>query len=560
VGKLGPVTSRTDTGRGGADRTRPAVARTTTALAGLLVLVVLVAPNEVGALTPGAFVRVPLEALLGVALVLVLPAPGRRPVAAVLGAVLGLLTVLKLLDMGFLAALARPFDPVFDWRLFDDALGFLAGSIGRAAAIGAAVAAVVLAVAVLVVVTLAALRLGQVVARHRRTAARGLAVLTAVWVTCAVLGAQLVPGVPVAAGSTVALAHERALQVRASWQDREEFAGQLAVDAFRDTPPDELLTGVRDKDVVLAFVESYGRDAVADPEFAPQVGAVLADGDRRLGAAGFAARSAFLTAPTAGGASWQAHATFLSGLWIDNQQRYRTLVASDRFTLPGAFRSAGWRTVAVMPGTTEDWPAAGFYGYDQVYDVRNLGYRGPNLGWATVPDQYTLSAFERLERATPDRAPILAEIALVSSHAPWPLIPPIVDWGRVGDGSVFQAAAEGAEPRGAVWARGTAHIRTEYRRSIEYSLRSLISYVETYGDDDLVLVFLGDHQPAPIVTGEDAGRDVPITIVTRDRAVLDRIAGWNWQEGLNPGPQAPVWRMDAFRDRFLAAFSRTTIR
>ena len=78
--------------------------------------------------------------------------------------------------------------------------------------------------------------------------------------------------------------------------------------------------------------------------------------------------------------------------------------------------------------------------------------------------------------------------------------------------------------------------------------------METYGDDDLVLVLLGDHQPANIVSGEDADHDVPITLVTRDREVVDRIAGWQWQDGMRPSPDAPVWRMDSFRDRFLAAF------
>jgi hypothetical protein len=113
-------------------------------------------------------------------------------------------------------------------------------------------------------------------------------------------------------------------------------------------------------------------------------------------------------------------------------------------------------------------------------------------------------------------------------------------------------ATEG-DPADVVW-QDTVRIRTEYRRSIEYSLNSLISYVQTYGNDNLVLVFLGDHQPARIVTGAGAGRDVPITIVARDRTVRDRISGWGWQDGLKPGPQAPVWRMDACRDRFLAAF------
>jgi hypothetical protein len=79
--------------------------------------------------------------------------------------------------------------------------------------------------------------------------------------------------------------------------------------------------------------------------------------------------------------------------------------------------------------------------------------------------------------------------------------------------------------------------------------------VETYGDDDLVLVVLGDHQPSPVVSGHAASHDVPITLISQDPAVLDRIAGWDWQNGLRPSPEAPVWPMDTFRDRFLAAYS-----
>ena len=37
------------------------------------------------------------------------------------------------------------------------------------------------------------------------------------------------------------------------------------------------------------------------------------------------------------------------------------------------------------------------------------------------------------------------------------------------------------------------------------------------------------------------------------------VSGWGWQNGLHPSPQAPVWPMQAFRDRFLGAFgSRAT--
>lgn len=525
----------------------------TAALAFLLVLFALIVPNEISHLTPGAFVRIPVEGILGVVLLLVLPSRARRVVAPLIGAILGLLTIVKLVDMGFFAVLSRPFDPVLDWSLFTAAVDFLTGSIGRIGAIGTVVAVVLLVVAVPILMTLSVLRLTRLMVRHNTAATRAVVALGVIWVTCAMLGTQIVADVPVASKSEAALIYNRALQVHAGLLDQQAFAAEAAVDAFGDTPDEELLTALRGKDVIFAFVESYGRDAVQDPDFAPHVGAVLDAGSRRLDAAGFASRSAFLTSPTTGGNSWLAHATLLSGLWINNQQRYRTLVSSDRLALTSAFQRASWQTVGVMPGNTRDWPEGAYFGYDRVYDSRDLGYHGRRFAFSTIPDQYTLSLFERSERATPDRSPLMAEIALISSHGPWTPIPPLVGWNDVGDGSIFDTTTTVDGSSGEVW-RDRDRVRTEYRRSIEYSVGALISYVETYGDDDLVLVFLGDHQPAPIVTGADASRDVPITIVARDQAILDRISGWGWHDGLKPGPQAPVWRMDTFRDRFLTAF------
>lgn len=529
-----------------------------TVLAGVLVLAVLLTPGKVDQLSLAAFARLPIEALVGLGLLVALPPRARRPAATVGGAVLGLLAVATLFDLGFSAVLGRPFDPVRDWPLLESATDFVRGSLGPTGATVALGTAAVLAVVVPVSLTLAVRRLAKVAAAHRTTTIRAVAVLTTVWVVLAVFSVQVLPGTPLAAATTTGLIVDRVEQVRAGFADRRQFASELAIDNFRDAAHEDLLSELRGKDVVIAFVESYGRVVVEAPEYAPQIGAVLDEGTQQLAAAGFAARSAYLTSPTAGGSSWLAHATFLSGLWIDNEQRHRTLVGSERLTLTGAFRRAGWRTVAVMPGTTETWPEAEFYGHDQVYDYGALDYHGPDLGWATMPDQYTLAAFERLERARGDRAPLLAEIALVSSHAPWVAVPELLDWNEIGDGSVFATMLEPGD-RDAIWSQDPATIRATYRGAIEYSLRSLISYVQTYGDDRLVLIILGDHQPAPILTGDNAGRDVPITVITRDRAVLDRFSDWSWHEGLRPGPHAPVWRMDTFRDQFLSAFSTSRL-
>ncbi|MBB5953605.1 hypothetical protein FHS29_000175 [Saccharothrix tamanrassetensis] len=525
---------------------RRIAARVLTGLAALLVLVVLVAPNDLDRFTVGAFLRLPVEGLLGVVLVLVLPGRARWVAVVAGGAFLGLVAVVKLLDIGFDLVLFRPFDLVLDWPLFGPAVEFVEVTAGGAGALGAVVGAVLLALVLVVLVTMAVVRLARLVSRHRLVSTRAVVVLAVAWITLAV------PGVPVASNSAAMFVYEHARQVDAGLHDQEAFAAESAVDAFRDTPGDRLLTALRGKNVVVVFVESYGRVAVEDPGMGPAVAQVLDDGARRLRDAGFSSRSAFLTSPTAGGGSWLAHATLLSGLWIDNQQRYRNLVSSDRLTLNGAFRRADWRTVGVMPGVTRAWPEGGFFDYQHVYPAADLGYRGPRFGYATTPDQYTLAAFERTESAS--ATPVMATIPLVTSHAPWAPIPKLVDWQDVGDGSVFGGMPSGDAAPEAIFSRDPAQVRTDYRRSVEYSLSTLVSYVENYGDDDLVLLFLGDHQPAQVVTGGDASRDVPITIVARDAAVVDRISGWRWDEGLKPGPQAPVWRMDAFRDRFLTTF------
>ncbi|MGC4894632.1 sulfatase [Micromonospora sp. DT31] len=534
----------TPAGGPGGRRPRRVAATTVTALAAALVLTALVAPTDVDRLTPGAFLRIPVEGLIAMALLLSLPVTPRRVAATLLGALLGLVLVLTITDLGFSLVLDRRFDLVADWTFLGAGAEFLSESYGRAAELGAVALVVVAVLAVPVLVTLSVRRLARVAADHRRATARGTGALAAAWIACAVLGVQVVPGVPVAANTVATGVYDRARQVRAGLNDKDVLDTQLAVDRYREVPGDRLLTALRGKDVLFTFVESYGRVAVEHPELAPRVDAVLDEGTRRLGAAGYGSRSAFLTSSTTGGGSWLAHATLMSGIRADNQLRYTNLVRSDHLTLNGAFKRAGWRTSLVMPALTRAWPEADFFAPDTVYGAKELAYRGPLFSFSSPPDQYTLSAFQRRERG-PGHPPVMAEIPLLSSHLPWTPVPDLVDWDDVGDGSVFAGT-----PRDG----GDGGTREAYRRSVVYTLSTLISYVERYGDENLVLVFLGDHQPTRAITGDGAGRDVPITIVAKDPAVLDRISGWGWQDGLNPDPQAPVWPMESFRDRFLRAF------
>jgi phosphatidylglycerophosphate synthase len=536
-----------------------------TVLAGLLVWVGLTLPSQVQDLGPLAFVRLPLEALVLVALAAVLPGRARNVLAILTGVVLGLVMIARALDLGFYFALNRSFDPVIDWTYAGSLFGLLRDSLNRPAAIVMLTLAGAVLVALLVLTPLAVRRLGRLIAGHRRTSLRAVTVLAVVWALLAALGlgyhqpslhTATFDGVaPFASASTAQYAAAEVMRIPTELADQREFARAAQQDPLRTTPGSQLFTRLRGKDVIVAFVESYGRSAVQGSSFAPGIDRVLDSSTASLRAHGFGARSAFLTSPTFGAISWLAHSTFQSGLWVDSQQRYDALLTSRRSTLSRLFGRAGWRTVSDIPANTHDWPQGAFYGYDQFYDSRNVGYRGPGFGYPTMPDQYTLDAFHRLELAPQHRKPVMAEIDLLSSHAPWSRTPRLVAQSEVGDGSVFDGMPSTLPSKSVVW-RSPSRVRAAYGQSIEYSLRSLVSFVEHYGNDNTVLLLLGDHQPATIVSGQDADHDVPISVVAHDPSVLAPFAGWGWQDGLRPSPDAPVARMDTFRDRFVTAFSR----
>ena len=529
-----------------------------TTLAAVLVLTALIVPDQITRLPPGnpvvnALIRIPVEGLVAIAVLLALPDRPRRILATVLGFLLGLLTVVKIVDMAFFAVLAREFDPVNDWTLFSDGYSFLQDSMGRTGALAVGAGVIALTAAILTFMTLAVRRLTRLLAAHKSTTRHTVFAFASAWVVLTVFGVQIVGGVPVAARSVADLARDTALKVPQDIADRNKFDAEVKVDAFRNIPDDQLLTGLRGKDVIISFVESYGRDAVENPEFDQQVLAELKAGDAKLASKGFSARTGFLTSSTAGGGSWLAHSTLLSGLWINTQQRYRSLVSTDRLTLTKAFKRAGYCTVGVEPGVTYAWPEGTFYGYDQVWDSHTLGYHGPALSWSTMPDQFVMQQFQKLEYAK-RHGPLLAEITLTSSHTPWAPLPTTLDWNQLGDGSVYGPIVRAADTPGNLW-KNNHNIKEAYARSIAYSVGSLVSYVQRYGDDNLVMVFLGDHQPASVVVGQNASHDVPITIISKDKSVLNRIADWGWTDGLTPAPDAPVWPMNDFRDRFLTAFS-----
>src|SRR6516164_2744777 len=449
---------------GAGPRTRRALRLAITVLSVVLVWAVLVLPDRELQFTPAAFARIPVEGLVLVAIALVLPTWPRRIVAAVAGTLFSLLTLVKILNVVFYAEIGQAFNPVFGWADIGPAIGVVRDTIGPTRT-NIALAALWLSVILLVgAITAATIHITTVAARHRRATVRGLAALTAVWALCAGLALQLVPGSPVASTSAAGLVVAQVRDTQAALRDQRRFEQVLhRSDPEASVPAADLLTGLRGKDVIIAFVESYGQVAVQGTTFSPGVDAVLRQSAASLARAGWSTRSAWLTSPSYGGISQLAHSTLQAGLWVNTDQRYAELVASRRFTLSDAFDKAGWRTVSDSPEDDIAWPpGTQFYHYDQLYDRRNVGYRGPAFSY--------------------DPLPARGETRLV----------------------ILGSASKE---------------RQAFATSIKYSLQVLTSWVTEASDPNLVLILLGDEQPAAPITRPGASHKVVVSIVAHDPSV-----------------------------------------
>ena len=429
-----------------------------TGLALLLLFLVLIQPNHPQAMTWGALAVFPLELPVLVALLLAL-GQGRWSLIARTLLLLTLLTVvvLKLADLATFISYNRGFNPLVDWSLLPAAWALLKGSIGTVQAglvlIALLAALLILALALWWSMT----QLASITLAARGRLAAALLLLPGIVIAVAEIGhAQrhwslpetvktAIPG----AAFTARFGLERVTLIQRTRADLRAFNQAARNDPMVGQQPDLGLLG--DRDLVLIYIESYGRSSVDNPLYRPTHVATLQAIQQDLGERGLAMRSAWATAPMVGGQSWLTHGSVASGLWLDTQGRYRALLASERRTLFHFAQRAERRTVAIKPAHIFPWPEGDFFGFDAIYNAADLGYRGEPFNWVTMPDQFTLHALDRLERDSTDRAPLVVQVALVSSHAPWVPIPELVDWEAVGDGEVFNEWALSGDPPEVVW-------------------------------------------------------------------------------------------------------------
>jgi energy-converting hydrogenase Eha subunit A len=524
------------------------------ALAALILHLVLIQPNHPAAMTWGALAVFPLELPVILLGLVALPAGAlSRLLRGVLVAALALIASLKAADFAMFTALGRGFNPVADLALIEAGLRLATGAIGPVLT-GAAVLAALVAAASAVWAIWWATGVWAGLAAPARIA-RGVAVACVLCAGVAVaeigdtMGRWDLPVDPPGAAFTARVGLERVEMARETVADLRAFEAAARDDPFAGRAG--LLAGI-DTDVIVVFIESYGRTSLDTPLYAETHRPTLIAAQERLAQLGLSMRSGFLTAPTRGGQSWLSHATFANGLWVADQTSYGAALASGRRTLFHIASEAGFRTAAVMPQITLDWPEADLMGFETVLAAADLGYRGLPFNWVTMPDQFTFAALDRLLRTGEDDRNLFVQVATGSSHAPWVPVPEMVDWDAIGDGRIFDEMALAGDPPDVVW-RDRDRVRDQYRQAVDYALRVVFDYAARQAEDPPLMLVVGDHQAAGFVA-LDERPDVPVHVIGPEPLVAAAEA-WGWSEGLVPEADIAPRSMAAMRDMILEAYS-----
>lgn len=430
-------------------------------------------------------------------------------------------------------------------------LGNVAAMLSRALdgwAIVLALAVSALAVAAAFVLARAAFGAlsGAMATRGSRRALRALSAAVVALFVCQ----QAVAGFPAVApfAAPVTAAYARQVRYAAGMIGPGAVAPALAASPAFDAS----LERVRDADVLLVFVESYGAVTFEDPDVSAGLKAGRDSLAEAIAETGREAVSAYVESPTFGGSSWLAHLSLISGVEVRDQYAYTSLMASRRETMLAAFERQGFRTVALMPGMRQAWPEGAFYGFDAIYSSSLLAYQGPQFGWWSIPDQYALARLDALERTRAPRAPIFAVFPTSTTHAPFGPVPPYQpEWQRILTGTPFDTPDV---ERTMALQPDLLNLRPDYVRAMLYEYRTFAGYLREHADDDLMMVLVGDHQPPAAVAGRDASWSVPVHVITRNRDVAASLIARGFTAGIVPG-RPSIARMPALVPMLLESFS-----
>ncbi len=320
-----------------------------------------------------------------------------------------------------------------------------------------------------------------------------------------------------------------------------------------EAPEDHVFPGLKDNNIFLFIVESYGYTAFAKKEHVDILKPIFLRLQKKLQDNGYGIISKFLGSPVIGGYSWIADSTLLTGVRIGSQVEYDHLLESDTQTLVSLLNDAGYFTILSAPGTLREWPEGErFYGFDRYMYAKDFHYQGPEFSFVPAPDQFCIHNIHThiLQRR---EEPFFIQYLLVSSHAPFNKIPSYIeDWTEIGDGSIYYETKNFLFEN--TWFSGKQYTEG-YTAAISYVLTVITEYLNRFIHDEALAIIVGDHQPKYPVTERGQPLSVPIHLISRNKNFLRRFEGMGYTQGFIPFQEPPHPGLETFLFDFLTAIS-----
>jgi hypothetical protein len=280
----------------------------------------------------------------------------------------------------------------------------------------------------------------------------------------------------------------------------------------------------RGPNIIIVCIESYGGVVYGDARLGAGIPALLDRHEPELVRRGYRVASTLSDAPLFAGGSWLSYASFTYGAAIDNVALYEGL-----FSRPNGFgvyeslfhvlRRSGYDNVLLCPLGGVDSHSVDWRAVDRCFQCQRritfdeLEYVGPLVNYLgsirrySALDQFSLNFGYEAARAKSDRFSLF--FCTLNSHYPW------------------HSSAEATDDWRSLNSPGSAHPREperplaeRYSAAIRYQLDYVLRFATARADDSPLIVVFGDHQP-PIITPEAMGKQTPVHVISRDRALVE---------------------------------------
>ena len=304
--------------------------------------------------------------------------------------------------------------------------------------------------------------------------------------------------------------------------------------------------------IYLIFIESYGDVVYTHPELRDPFTELMTELDAEMAATDWHIASMLSWTPVYGGGSWLAYTSLLTGLTVNNEPIYNTLIRQSvnqpLFSLSRYLQTQGYLYNRVTPLPVDSVEEIDyldeldhFYGYDNWLTIADMGYEGTRYGWGPAPpDQYTLGYLR--DYANRADQPSLNFFITHNSHAPWGTQPALAaDWRDLQTPSDL----------GDVVVGDSTFLPEQYLGAMEYQLRTAVDFIKQETRDDVIFILVGDHQP-PRISALDGSPYTPIHIIGRNPDFVDDFYFFEFERTLR------INRLDVgvYHEGFLSLFMR----